>query len=276
MSQHTRSLIPLLALLCLIGSVVPASAAPSAQATGYLSAQYFTWREYSEGRRLLEETGPVYAGGAVLDLLLTPERPHSLVLRGKAELFGGVVDYNGETQAPNPVPVQTRVSYLGTRQELDLGVRHAAADWTLEPFLGLGYRWWLRGLQDSTSTAGDPVSGYTEYWQTFYARLGGRARYHAASGVTLFAEAGGKYPLYTGNTVDFVGSGKTTFRPDPLWSAFAETGASWRHLKVSASYEGFRFDASPVVVINSNSGPKPFFQPVSSSDLFGLNLGWTF
>ena len=182
------------------------------------------------------------------------------------------MDYDGETQAPSPVPVQTEVSYLGTRQDLDLGYRYTAERWFLEPFSGVGYRWWLRELHDSTSANGQAVSGYTEYWQTAYLRLGGHGRYRTPSGVSFTAEGGAKYPFYCGNSVNFAGSGVTTFRPVGEWSGFAEAGIGYRHLKLALSYEGFRFAASPTERV----GTKDFFQPQSRSDIFGLNLGWAF
>jgi hypothetical protein len=262
----------LLALMLAVGCAIPVSAASLDELTPFLSAQYFTWEEYGGGRRLLKESGQLYSGGILFEVLFPFGSPSALAFRGKGEIFGGIVDYQGETQAPNPVPVNTEVNYVGIRQDLDLGYRYTADSWFLEPFAGLGYRWWFRGLQDASSATGQAVSGYTEYWQTGYLRLGGRGRYRNASGVALFAEGGAKYPFYTGNSVDFVGSGVTTFRPQGRWSGFAETGVSYRHVKLALSYEGFRFSASPVVQV----GTQRFLQPESSSDIFALNLGWAF
>ena len=262
----------LLAALCAACCAVPVTAAPLDELTPYLSGQHLTWSESAAGRRLLKESGALFSGGILAEFVTPPAASVSLTLRGREELFGGVVDYAGETQAPNPVPVNTEVSYLGTRQELDLGCRYSADSWNLEPFGGAGYRWWLRELHNSSSATGDPVSGYTEYWQTAYLRMGARGRYRDPSGVSFFAEGGAKYPFYTGNSVDFAGSGVTTFRPGAEWSGFAEAGASYRHLRLALSYEGFRFSTSPLVQI----GTKAFFQPESSSDIFGLSLGWAF
>jgi hypothetical protein len=261
-----------LAVLLSVCCAIPVTAASLDELTPFLSAQYFTWEEYSGGRRLLKESGPLFSGGILFEVIAPSDTPSALAFRGKGEVFGGIVDYRGETQAPNPVPVNTDVSYVGTRQDLDLGYRYTAGTWFLEPFAGLGYRWWLRGLQDSTSESGQRVSGYTEYWQTGYLRLGARGRYRDASGVSLFAEGGAKHPFYTGNSVDFAGTGVTTFRPQGRWSGFAETGVTYRHLKLALSYEGFRFAASPVLQV----GTQRYLQPESSSDILGLNLGWAF
>jgi hypothetical protein len=258
----------LLALFFSVCCAVPVSAASFDEVTPFLSGQYFTWDEHSGGRRLLKESGPLFSGGILLGVVTD----FSLTLRGKAEIFGGEIGYNGETQAPNSFPVRTDVSYFGTRHEFDLGYRVSSGALRLEPFGGLGYRWWLRGLQNATSATGQRVSGYTEWWQTGYGRLGARGRYLMPSGVAIFAEGGAKYPFYTGNNVDFSNSGMTTFHPGGEWSGFAETGVTYRHLKLTLFYEGFRFSQSS----DKQVGTQFFFQPESSSDIFGLSLGGAF
>jgi len=262
----------LLAVLWSACCVLPATAASLVELTPYLSGQYYTWSEFSAGRRLLKESGPLFAGGLLVDFAAPGQARSAFALRGKCEVFGGVVNYDGETQAPDPVPVQTKVSYLGTVQDLDLGYRYRAEAWHLEPFGGIGYRWWLRELHNSNAASGTSVSGYTEYWQTAYLRLGARGSHRVGSEASLFAEGGAKYPFYTGNSVDFVGNGTTTFLPGAKLSGFAEAGVHYGRLRVALSYEGFRFSNSPLVHV----GTKDFFQPESSSDLFGLNFGYTF
>lgn len=258
---------------CLAAAVFSAccaqpAAALSLEVTPYLSARYFTWEEFDAGRRILRERGPLFAAGVSLGKVT----PSSVTVSGKGELFGGEVDYDGETQAPHSVRVRTRVGYVGTALQLDLGYRAERGELRLEPFLGLGHRWWLRDLQDTTSASGEAVSGYTESWQTVYGRFGARGRLALPRGVELVAEGGAKYPFYTGNSVDFSGAGVTTFRPRPHWSGFAETGVGYRSARITLSYEGFRFNPSHERVVQGQS----YFQPKSSSDLFGLNLGWSF
>jgi hypothetical protein len=258
----------LLATALSLGSALPSFAATFDELTPFLSSQYFTWREYREGRRLLRESGPLFSGGVTVGAVTD----FGLTLRGKSEIFGGEMDYNGQTQAMNPVPVRTDVVYFGTREEFDLGYRFRYPSARIEPFAGIGYRWWLRDLHDSSSATGEPVSGYTESWQTAYGRFGARGRYETPSGLTLFAEGGAKYPFYTGNSVDFAFAGVTTFRPGGKWSAFGETGLLYRRVKVAVTYEGFRYSQSPLKVV----GAARYFQPESSSDIVGLSLGWAF
>ena len=258
----------LLATLLLICCALPASAASLEELTPYLSVQQYTWEEFNNGRRLLKESGQLVSGG----ILVGVSTDFSMTLRAKAELFGGMVDYDGETQAPNPLPVETEVNYFGVRNEVDFGYRAPLGDLRVEPFAGLGYRWWLRDLEDSTASTGQRVSGYTENWLTGYGRLGARGSYQTTAQLSLFAEGGALYPFYTGNTVDFVGSGKTTFRPRGRVSGFAEAGAVWRQLRLSFYYEGFRWRESPVKTV----GASGFLQPESTSDVFGLSVGWNF
>ena len=258
----------LLAALFFICNVVPVLAASFDELTPYLSGQHFNWKEYSDGRRLLKESGALYSGG----ILVGGVTDFAMTLRGRAEIFGGEVGYDGETQAPGSDPVRTDVTYFGTRQEFDLGYRISFGGNRIEPFVGLGYRWWLRGLQDSTSESGEPASGYTEWWQTAYARAGARWRHLWPSGAALNGEAGARYPFYTGNSVDFTNSGVTTFRPGGKLSGFAEGGVTYSRFKLNFFYEGLRFSQSSKKLV----GTQYFFQPESSSDTFGLSVGWAF
>jgi hypothetical protein len=248
--------------------VTPASAARLDELTPYLSGEYYNWIEHSDGRRLLKESGPLFSTGVDVGVLFDG----GLTLKGRAELFGGEVGYDGETLPPEREPVETDVTYVGSKHELDVGYRITSGALSIEPFGGIGYRWWLRDLQDSTSTTGTRVSGYTEWWQTGYGRFGARGRYRASPSVALFAEGGARYPFYTSNSVDFADLGSVTFRPVGRWSGFAETGAVWQRLKLTLFYEGLRFAASPYKQVGADN----YFQPESSSDIFGVRVGWTF
>ena len=245
----------------------------------YPSLQYFSWSEYFGGRQLLQEEGPLFGlgGGAGFDLYRK-----SLMLRARGEMFGGDVHYRGQTQVnPNPalsqLPVKTSVIYFGTKLETDIGWRMRPADFSVEPFAGLGYRWWLRSLEDTTAVDGSgnqvQVGGYTEYWQTLYSRIGLRGSYDPAGDLSFFAEAGGKYPFLNRNSTEFPGAGTVTLKPEPRWSAFSEIGVSSGRLRAALFYEGFRFGQSPVVPVGGGIG---LLQPKTDSDIFGVNVGWTF
>lgn len=248
--------------------VLPAAAATFDELTPYLAGQYYTWAEHSGGKRLLRETGPLFSTGVTVG----GSFDSGIALTGRSELFFGEVGYDGETLPPNEEPLKTDVSYVGTRTEFDLGYRVLYGPVRLEPFAGVGYRWWLRDLKSATAPSGRAVSGYTEHWETGYSRLGIRGRYLTPTGITIFAEGGGKRPFYTGNGVDFADVGRVTFEPAGRWSGFAEAGATLGHVRTSLFYEGFRFGASPFKQVKSEY----FFQPDSSADIIGLRVGFAF
>ena len=257
----------LLALLLCSFSALPVAAGTMGKPIWYFSPQYFTWQERADGRRLLRESGPLFSLGGVAGFVADS----SLTIRGKGELFGGQVGYRGETQPPDPQPISTDVVYFGTREELDLGYRFTGLG-RFEPFAGLGHRWWLRGVQDTTTAGGSAVEGYTELWQTVYGRLGVRGESPLRSGGVAFAEGGAKYPFYTGNSVEFATGGTTTFYPGAAWSGFAEAGIRGDSFELALTYEGFRFSPSPQKRVQGTR----YLQPESSSDIFGVSLGWSF
>ncbi len=243
------------------------------------SLQYFSWKEFVGGRRILEEEGPLFGigVGARFDLYRK-----SLMLKVQGEIFGGDVHYRGQTQMnSNPAlserPVKTSVIYFGTRLETDIGLRMSLAEGSVEPFAGLGYRWWLRALENSTAIDANgnlfPVGGYTEFWRTLYTRLGMRGSYSPGRDLTFFAEAGGRYPFLNRNSADFPGAGNITLEPEPRWSVFSEIGARYGKLRTALFYEGFRFGQSRPVPIG---GGVALLQPKTDSDIFGISVGWAF
>jgi hypothetical protein len=270
-----RLVFVVMSALVALGSEAPAAAFGGVREfSAYPSLQYFTWEEFVGGRRILQEKGLLYGAGAavVLDLLQTDAGV--LTLRGKVELFGGVVDYDGQTQAS--LPANTDVSYFGTRAEGGVGWAFPLASGRLEPFVGLGYRWWLRDIHDTTTT--DPsqpgtiqVQGYTEQWESAYMKLGLAFSHLLSREWRLVVEAGGKYPFYNANTFD-LGLGSVTVKPEPRWSAFAELGARYHQLRLTLFYEGYRVDQSP----GRRHGTVEFFQPQSNEDIVGISVAWCF
>ena len=273
------------ALLSIIVTI--AASASSAAGAGleelslYPFVQHFSWQEYrNDGSRLLRESGPQFGVGSRARIDLHGGR---LMLQAKGELFGGEVGYDGSTQpapqkpAVSEIPAKTDVVYFGTTLESDIGWRTEGKGASVEPFAGIGYRWWLRDLQDSVGTdrTGNQVQlgGYSERWQSIYSRLGLRAGYAVNDRLRLFAEGGGKYPFLNENRADFPGVGKVLIKPGKEWSGFAEIGARFDRFRASLYYEGFRFSKSPQVDIGDGQS---LAQPKSDSDIFGVTLGWCF
>jgi hypothetical protein len=282
-TMTTRMVLVMLAALgMLAGTAGAADFGGVREFYAYPSLQYFTWEEDFGGRRLLHEEGVLYSAGAAVAVDFLQTAAGVLTLHGKGELFGGVVDYDGQTQGG--LPVTTAVSYVGTKTEGAIGWALPLARSRLEPFVGLGYRWWLRDIHDATLT--DPrrsapvqVLGYTEHWESAYTKLGVAFSHRLSREWQLFAEAGGKYPFYNANTIhleietapDTV-TANPVLKPTPRWSAFAELGARYRRVRLALFYEGYRVGLSPVRPL----GPLGLVQPESHEDLVGVSLAWCF
>lgn len=262
-----RNAILALLLLALVPGTAPA--AKLEPVTLFGGFRWHEWREqYSDGAgnpASLKEQGPLFGLGVTVpvDLLPQPTANGTLTLRGSGELFGGQVRYHGHLQdigTGTLTPYATDVVYLGVQGNADLGWRFPLAPLTVEPFAGLGVRWWLRDLQ------GD--GGYAEYWLSLSSRLGGRLTWPLADGLTLAAAGGALLPFHTTNTAN-----GTTVEPEGDWSGFGELVLAvgrWEH---ALFYEGLRYEKSPPVRVSPTLA---ILQPPSQSDIFGYRLGYRF
>jgi hypothetical protein len=259
------------ALFCCPGIL---TAAPSfaGEANVYVAVEQFVWKEFNnDGSQLLKESGPRYGVGFTYNFEF---RDHHLILKPRVEIIGGVVDYDGATQAG--VPVKTDTTYFGGKLEVDLGWRFGSLQKTaIEPFGGIGLRGWYRDIKDATASNGTPAYGYTEEWYTIYLRAGLRGDIALGEAIRLFAEAGGKLPVNNENTAHFSDAGlgpDVTLKPGNEPSLFAEAGIKYKFFKTSIYYDSMRFSKSDVAY----SGGVGFYQPKSQADMYGIRLGASF
>lgn len=263
----------------------PAAAAGLEQLSVYPSFQYFTWKEFdANGAQLLKEDGPLFGVGVAADIDLLNR---ILYLRGKGELFGGQVDYDGETTDIDPqfdgLPVKSDVNYFGGKLESDFSLRFSGPRGNIEPFAGIGYRHWIRNIEASTTQTRDvPPQGVktaeaTEEWLNLYTRLGMRGTYRLSDSASLSLEAGAKYPFLNRNFAEAFGE-DITLKPRGEWSAFAELSARFGMFRPAVFYEGMRFDQSPTVVVfdPSRAVLVGIVQPRSEADIFGFSLSFLF
>lgn len=262
-----RNCLLVLVLVCLFAGA--ASAATREPLSLYGAFQWHQWREqYSEqatgNPASLKEEGPLFGVGVTVpvDLLSRPADSGTLMLRGGGELFAGQVRYHGHLQNHDGTlsPHSTDVIYVGLQGSADLGWRFPTRPVGVEPFAGLGLRYWLRSLQGS--------GGYDEYWLNLGARLGGRLTWQPAAQASLALSGGAMMPFYTTNEAD-----GTTIKPDGTWSGFGElsyTTPRWEH---TLYYEGLRYKRSPAVRVSPTLA---LLQPPSQSDIFGYRLGYRF
>ncbi len=271
--------------LAIISSAVlffsPALQRPAAAAdelSVFFEGNQYVWKEIDDdGSRLLKESGVLFGVGVTY----WNEMENHLTVRPTGELFGGSVHYNGlacEPDASSCEPAVTSVNYFGFKVEGDLGGRIASRQGAyLEPFGGLGFRYWLRMIQDGTTQSGLTTAGYTEEWLTLYTRLGLRAGIPVSEGKNeLFIEGGYKYPLFNQNTayVSSIGfSNDTTVNPGKKGSFFGEAGMRINSVKLSVFYDSMRFTKSNFDFASNAFGTFRFNQPESTADFYGFKIG---
>lgn len=240
----------------------------------YGKVESFIWKEFdASDKQLLKESGTILGVGFINESYIK-----GLTFKGKAELFGGTVNYDGQTQAGTPA--QTDTNYFGLKVVIDIGGNLVVSEkLSIEPFAGFGYRSWIRDIESK----GD-VYGIKEDWTSFYIPMGIRGVYTYPKHLRTFVESGLKLPLKNSNRVDLgsIGGPAVTLEPGNEISVFAEVGLKWKILKASIFYEGMRFSKSDTVTISYwdfstlTKYTFQFWQPESMADMFGMNVGIVF
>jgi hypothetical protein len=225
----------------------------------YGTVQSFRWTEKVDGAELVEETGVLFGAGA------TWNPPPARV---RYEIFGGQVNYDGHTQPPELTPVETDVNYFGGLFEGDYRfIWRRDKPFNISPLAGGGSTWWIRDLESSTDSLGNPVSGATEYWFSFYAHVGVDFEQKLGSDWRLFGLARAGYSLYNLNDASSAGF-DATLEPEPGPRFRGEIGVARKRVCVALFGEHVVFHESDV------SGGA--LQPESEMTIFGVRVGWTF
>ncbi len=212
----------------------------------YLSPKYMTWEEFVPSKgRLLKESGFILGVGLIHEKNL---------FAGGVEIYGGVLNYDGQTQAGTPVETDTR--YLGGNAHIGIW-----KEWGEKVKLkgNLSYRVesWIRDIR-STSQA----EGYSEVWFFDALDVGlkiSKGMYYAFSTYRfMFRDARMKASI----------EGVPVLRPKkgPAYEIGAGIKLSSFSVELTYQYTKFRL-----------SDPKPFrngyvLQPVSVRKLYILRL----
>ena len=270
-----RSIFMLGLVVALLSSGGLVDQASADQTVIYMAVDSYTWKEFTDdGSLFLKESGPLVGVG----ITYQHEFPGHVTLTPTAEIFGGTVDYDGQTWGGTAMT--TNVDYFGLKLEGDVGRKFRNAErFFIEPFFGLGLRTWIRDINDGTTVTGMVTAGYREGWVTWNARLGLRGGIDISPGSRLFAEAVLKLPLYNRNTAylseNNLGT-DVTMHPGKETSFFAEMGMQISRFRGSLFYEGMRFSKSDEVITTDGSFIYTTWQPRSEADIYGLKLGVVF
>lgn len=259
----------LVAMVAVVGAVVIVGPvrADAGETRMYLKSGWFSLHETLGGSTFVRDEGWMHGAGVARK----GSPGAGLNLEGLLEVWGGNLSYDGH-DLRNTVPIRSRTTYLGTREEVALGVPAAVAETlTLEPYLSVGHKFWIRTR-----------SG--EDWNSIYVK-GGVEAVWKGNGWSVFAKGGALLPVYTRNHADLsdAGYGDVVTNPRSAVGAFGELGIRHSRLSVSVEYEGFRYARSHSVPMQPAGTPpgvaataSQAFQPETSVDWISLRLTYHF
>jgi hypothetical protein len=239
----------------------------------------------------VKESGPVLQlGGYVSGYPYISGSPSGsaavMTLRGDLRVLVGRVEfdtYNQDLSTGALAPVTTHTTYLGITPEGSIGLRQGVESGYLEPFIGLGYRWWWRDIGGDT--------GYPEYYNLIYGRLGLRTE-HGLGGTLKFHTTFSVDPvLWARETIDltesaYIDSGGALVQGQrftvenglrPGWTV--EVGIRQGMVDLTGYWQAVRLDESNSVTCYDSVDPaarRSCFQPESHQDIFGLRVGLAF
>ncbi len=243
----------------------------------------YRWQEFSaSGARLLGESGPHLRLTAALDSL--QRASDGGIYRLSASVYGGQVDYDGQTQ--DGTPATTNTNYFGYLFE-GLGGWRFGGSVGFDVFGGLAVNGWRRELLNGRTVTGAPVQGYTEDYLTALGKLG-LGGYYRAEDWRAQLHVGAQRPLKTYERVYLSDAGfddDVTLHPGKDTSGFArlqvDLGPAASRAFVALYYDGLRLTQSDSATVSSAtlcgpSGICTVTQPQSQRDIVGLEVGLAF
>jgi hypothetical protein len=258
-------------------------AAPLERFTLSAALESYRWQEFnSSGTRLLEESGPHLRLTAALDNMQRVS--DGGVYRLSASVYGGQVDYDGQTQ--DGTPATTNTNYFGCQFEGFGGWRFGGTT-GFDVLGGIAVNGWRRDLLNGRTVTGVPVQGYTEDYLIALGKLG-FGGYYQAEQWRAQLYVGAQRPLATYERVYLSDAGfddDVTLHPGKDTSGFVRLQVD---LDVVASrafvalyYDGLRLKQSDTATVSSATlcGPVGICtvtQPESRRDIVGLEVGLGF
>ncbi|ROR32607.1 hypothetical protein [Inmirania thermothiophila] len=246
----------------LLAAPAPAAKPPAGRVSLEAAAGAFVWREEdAHGRRILEERGPVLSLALVHDNL--GRGAPGLIFHARAALWGGEVDYDGETQ--DGTPLVTRTGYRGWEVAYGIGRRAAPGPrLRLDLMATAGYAGWRRRLGDGVDARGRSAVGYVERYRVPWVRL--------AAGVGVpggpWLRLGLRRDLEVAETVGSPFDVRLAPRPRTVPFVGLELAPAGGRTALRLSWEGRRWDASAPAA----SGVGPVFQPRVEGGVWVLAL----
>ncbi len=266
-SAVRRCCLPLAVAFALYLSPV-FSAPAAAEMTIQFGTEQFGWSEYSSaGAKLLSESG--YR--SFMGFYYLQDGADGALLAYHGKLYGGDVNYDGQTQSGTQLTTTTR--YAGMLNEANLHYRlknKPESNYYWDIVGGVGLDFWTRDLRGT--------GGYVEEYLIGYIRAG---LDFSAVKYGFQGSAGAKYPVSTWEQANLKAKGMAdsdpVLEPGKNITYYASLGyrfdGAW---SVSLGYDGYRFSQSPRAPITINGVPYTVRQPDSREDIYTLTIGYSF
>jgi hypothetical protein len=228
----------------------------------YARIDYFTWKEFVDYAQVLEETGPLVTIGYLREGIHT---------RIRAELFGGDMDYSGETM--DGVPLDSSTGYFGGRFDFDLLARRPTPGGFVEFFAGMGTRVWQRDLKSGFDEIGRSVISYQEDWWTIYLYGGLGVSRALSPTLELYASARAGATIFTRQRISLWDE---YLQPRAGFTGAMEFGLRGKHLAMAVRMETMAWGESNTVASYDGYDWWGVYQPESESSTIGLSVAYTF
>ncbi|MDH5369086.1 MAG: hypothetical protein OEW99_03620 [Gammaproteobacteria bacterium] len=138
----------------------------------------FEYTEYDDNNVFLDgETG--FIPGIVLKRKQNYQRLYTEIA---GQLNGNTIEYDGQTQSGTPLKTDSDAIIFDTHFKLGI---HFSAARNHGPYLGIGYRYWLRNIRSGYDINGNPVAGLLEHYHWNYGLLGYAATFNVSENVNL-------------------------------------------------------------------------------------------
>lgn len=249
----------------------------TAQCRASVGVEGFNWEEFSEdGTRFLKEKGArqfIELGyGVWYDI--DKEGPYYDV---SGKLYGGDIDYSGETV--NGTPVNTTTRYSGYSLKATGGYLFSNESFEGMPAFGftagLDFDAWNRDIKSTAESV-----GYVEKYKVASWELGLNLRGPYTDQISTYGKFGIKAPLYTNEKIEAFGLKLT---PGKNLSTQGSLGFEYKRLNgskvnVELYTDNYKFDVSDIKTgnIQEINAEIKGYQPKSEARIYGVKVSYWF
>ncbi|MCK4866258.1 MAG: hypothetical protein KAT06_12645 [Gammaproteobacteria bacterium] len=264
------------AVLCFGVMLSHVSIAESAEyhfGTGLLK---FDYAEYNDSNVFLDgETG--FIPGIVLKRKQHYQRSYTELV---GQFHANTIQYNGQTQGGTPLQTESDAIIIDTFFRFGL---YFDAARNHSPYVGLGYRYWLRNIHPGYDINGNPVAGLLEQYYWNYLLAGYEGYFSISDNVEMGFDIRSTFMLNGKMDVNFLGYNNYDDTQVNLGNEFGARFAIPIKIKIRKHslivvpyYEIIDIGKSNTVRVTSGGAATTTFiyEPRSETRNIGINITW--